>query len=305
MTRPYAIQARSRPTTRYRPAPRSHLRRHAGTRRRVGDAAPTFSIGYQKSSATLFLAKRRATIDARLKKLGVNKVDWVAFQFGSPMLEAISAGVVDIGSVGDTPPIFAQVVYAAAAPSPAHALLVQTSSPNRLATELRGKRVAFSKGSSAYSTTLSALRVAGLRYTDMQPVYLGSTEASAAFVSGNIDAWTVCGPYHAQAEAKYHARVLTDTTSDLRLASHSIYIAKREFASRYGETLAAALDELSQLERWAGEHRNDVAALAAEVTRLDVNVKKRTGMLISASTASRRKCSRSSDSSPTPSTTSS
>ena len=67
-----------------------------------------FKVGYQKGSAILVIAKQREVFEKRLKKLGVDNVKWVEFQFGPPLLEALGTGAVDIGVVGDTPPIFAQ-----------------------------------------------------------------------------------------------------------------------------------------------------------------------------------------------------
>src|SRR5215470_11215126 len=79
-------------------------------------AAPTipkeFKIGWQKGSALLVLAKHEQVFERRLKPLGVESVKWVEFQFGPPLLEGLGLGAVDIGAVGDTPPIFAQVAGA-------------------------------------------------------------------------------------------------------------------------------------------------------------------------------------------------
>ena len=65
-------------------------------------------IGYQKGSAILLLDRKTQAVEKRLKALGVEKLTWVEFQFGPPLLEALGAGAIDLGSVGDTPPIFAQ-----------------------------------------------------------------------------------------------------------------------------------------------------------------------------------------------------
>lgn len=246
---------------------------------RAAPVPATFRIGYQKGGATLVLAKRRGNIEARLKRLGIDKVEWVEFQFGPPMLEAIGAGAVDIGSVGDTPPIFAQagganLVYAAATPSTEHAILVPKNSTIRSLAELRGKRVAFGKGSSAHNVTLRALAIGGLSYGDIQPAFLAPADASAAFVGGNIDAWTIWDPFFAVAESAYQARVLIDTTREPRLASHSFYIANRTFADKYPDTLSAVLDEIGELVRYSAANRDEVAALAAQVTGIDVAVQR-------------------------------
>lgn len=230
-------------------------------------------IGFQKGSAILLLARKQQVIETRLKALGVPSVKWVEFQFGPPMLEALGAGVIDLGSVGDTPPIFAQaggsnLVYAAATPSAQHAVLVPKNSPLKTLADLKGKKVAFGKGSSAHNVTVKALAQAGLGFQDIVPTYLSPADATAAFNGGNIDAWVVWDPYYAIAEERYGARVLADT-SDKRLASASYYIAHKDFAAQHPVVLSTVLDELGRLTIWTGQHRDELAALAAEATGID------------------------------------
>ncbi|PAT00230.1 MAG: sulfonate ABC transporter substrate-binding protein [Candidatus Dactylopiibacterium carminicum] len=230
-------------------------------------------IGFQKGSAILVLARRQQVIENRLKPLGIN-VRWAEFQFGPPMLEAMGAGAIDLGSVGDTPPVFAQaggsdLVYVAATPSAEHAVLVPKHSPIRTLADLKGKKLAFGKGSSAQNVALKALALAGLTFKDIEPVYLSPADATAAFNGGNIDAWVVWDPYYAIAQEHYGARVIADT-SDKRLASASYYLAHRTFADRYPQVLAAIVDELSRLTEKAGRDRAGLASIAAEATGIDV-----------------------------------
>jgi sulfonate transport system substrate-binding protein len=238
------------------------------------DAAPKeFKVGFQKGSAILVLARQRQVIEKRLKALGVDNVQWVEFQFGPPMLEALGAGAIDVGSVGDTPPIFAQaggfpLVYAASTPSAQHAVLVRHDSPIKAVAELRGKRVAFGRGSSAHNVTVKALALAGLSIKDIVPTYLAPADATAAFNGGTIDAWVVWDPYYAIAQERYNARVIADT-SDTRLASASYYMSSRDFAGKYPAVLSAALDEIGKLTAWSGEHRDELAKLAASITSID------------------------------------
>lgn len=231
-------------------------------------------IGFQKGSAILVLARKQQLIEQRLKALGVQQVKWVEFQFGPPMLEAMGAGAVDLGAVGDTPPVFAQaggsnLVYAAATPSAQHAVLVPKNSPIKTLADLRGQRIAFGKGSSAQNVTVKALALAGLTLKDVQPLYLSPADATAAFNGGNLDAWVVWDPYFAIAQQHYGARVVADT-ADRRLASSSFYLANRDFATKYPAALAATLDEIGKLTVWSGQHRDELSALAAEATGIDV-----------------------------------
>jgi sulfonate transport system substrate-binding protein len=231
-------------------------------------------IGFQKGSAILVLVKKQQAIEARLKSLGVTHVKWVEFQFGPPMLEALGAGAIDLGSVGDTPPIFAQaggsdLVYAAATPSAQHAVLVPKNSTIKTLADLKGKKVAFGKGSSAQNVTVKALALAGLKFDDIVPTYLSPADATAAFNGGNIDAWVIWDPYYAIAEERYGARVIADT-SDKRLASSSYFIASRSFATQQPVVLSTVLDEIRKVTLWAGNNREELAKLASEATGIDV-----------------------------------
>lgn len=246
---------------------------------RNGFAAPNgavpkeFKVGFQKGSAILVLGREQQVIEKRLKPLGVDTVQWVEFQFGPPMLEALGVGAIDIGSVGDTPPIFAQaagspLVYVAATPSAQHAVLVKQDSPIKTLSDLKGKRVAFGRGSSAHNVTIKALALAGLSLKDIVPTYLAPADATAAFNGGTIDAWVVWDPFFAIAQERYNARIIADT-SDKRLASSSYYLSSREFAQKYPAVLSEALDEIRKLTQWSGEHRDELAKLASSVTSID------------------------------------
>jgi aliphatic sulfonates family ABC transporter substrate-binding protein len=162
-------------------------------------------IGYQKNG-TLLVMKHLGTLERRLAPQGVS-VAWHEFNSGPPMMEALNAGSVDFGATGDMPPLFAQaagapVVYAAYQPSPggSAAILVRQDGPIRVLGDLRGKRVAFVKGSSAHNVVVRVLRAAGLTYGDIHPVYLAPADATAAFRQGAVDAWSIWDPFYAIAQ---------------------------------------------------------------------------------------------------------
>ena len=236
-----------------------------------------FNVGYQKSSGILVAARRQQVLETRLKALGVENVRWVEFQFGPPLLEALGAGSVDIGTVGDTPPIFAQaaganLLYVAAAPATQSALLVPKASPIQSVAELKGKKVAIAKGSSSHNFTVQALKRVGLAFADITPVYLTPADAVAAFASGRVDAWTVWDPYYAIAELRHGARPLVTTNDGLE--SHTFYLANRTTATRSPQVLQAVLEELKKVTAWAASNRDSLAALTAEVTGVELAVQK-------------------------------
>src|ERR1700722_5142673 len=169
-------------------------------------------IGYQKNGV-LVIARQQAVLEKRLAPSGVS-VDWMEFSSGPPMMEAMNAGSIDFGQVGDTPPIFAQaaganIVYVAGQPiTNGQGILVRPDSGIRTVADLKGKRVGLAKGSSAHNVTIIALEKAGLQYSDITPVYLNPPDAAAAFARGSIDAWAIWDPYFAIGEIKGGGRVL-------------------------------------------------------------------------------------------------
>ncbi len=109
------------------------------------------------------------------------------------MLEALNVGSIDLGSTGDIPPIFAQaagadLVYVGVEPAKpkAEVILVPENSDIKSVADLKGRKVAFQKGSSSHNLLLRALQEAGLKFTDIQPVYLTPADARAAFQQKNV-----------------------------------------------------------------------------------------------------------------------
>lgn len=136
--------------------------------RPAGAAEKVVRIGYQKYG-TLVLLKGKGLLEKKLKSIDYT-VEWTEFPGGPQLLEALNAGAVDFGSTGETPPIFAQaanapLVYIAHEP-PAprgEAILVAKDSPIKAVADLKGKKVAFNKGSNVHYLLVKALEEAGRR----------------------------------------------------------------------------------------------------------------------------------------------
>jgi sulfonate transport system substrate-binding protein len=220
-------------------------------------------IGFQKYGK-LVLLKGRGTLEEKLRPLGYT-VSWIEFPSGPPLLEALNVGSIDFGIAGETPPIFAQaagapLVYLAYDP-PApqgEAILVQKDSPLKSVAELRGKKVALNKGSNVHYLLVKALENAGLKYTDIQPVFLAPADALAAFTRGAVDAWVIWDPYQAAAEASTGARILADGTG--LVANHQFYFSSKKFLTENGKAVDTVLDALNEADDWTKGHIDEVAA---------------------------------------------
>jgi sulfonate transport system substrate-binding protein len=231
-------------------------------------------IGYQKNGV-LVIARQQAALEKHFSPQGID-VKWLEFSSGPPMMEAINVGSLDYGAVGDSPPIFAQaagaaIVYAAGQPiTNGQGILVQGNSPIRTIADLKGKRVGFTKGSSAHNVIVQTLEKAGLSYADITPVYLTPPDAGPAFANGSIDAWSIWDPYFAIGEIKQQGRILVEASAITK--TNSFYIANRDFAKRHGPVLQQIIDVTSASAKWAEAHRDEVAKSLSAVTGIPLDI---------------------------------
>lgn len=234
----------------------------------------TLRVGHQKG--WLSLLKARGTLEKRLQPLGA-KVTWTEFNAGPVQLEALNVGSIDFGDVGEAPPIFAQaagapLVYAAATvPRPGlEAVAVPAQSPIRSVAELKGRRVAFNKGSNVHYFLVKLLEKHGLQYSDVQAVFLSPPDARAAFERGDIDAWVIWDPFLASAEKTLGARVLANAEGVAN--NRNYYFTSRDFATRHADLLRVAVEEVSAIDQWISHNKAQAAAELAQVLGLDRSV---------------------------------
>lgn len=243
------------------------------------DLPPKLRIGYQKTGA-LLIVKARKLIEKRLEPKGI-AVEWVEFPFGPPLLEALQAGAIDYGYTGDAPPIFAQaaraeLLYVAAIPArgEGQAILVALDSPITSVSDLRGKKVAVAKGSSAHNLLVAATEAAGLKWGEFEVAYLAPADAAAAYAKGAVDAWSIWDPFFAIAElSPKGARVLPVHASVSQ--QNSFFLANRTFTGKYPAIVQAVNDEIGATTAWAATHRDEVAALFTEASGVALAAQKK------------------------------
>ena len=239
------------------------------------DAPKELRIGYQKYG-TLVILKARGTLEKRLAEKGIG-VKWTEFPFGPPLLEAINVGSLDVGTVGEAPPIFAQaagadLVYVGnEPPAPtAEALVVPKDSPIKNVAELKGRKIAVAKGSNANYLLIKLIEKAGLKFSDVSVVYLAPADARAAFESGRVDAWSIWDPFLAAAEKQLGARVLADGRG--AVANHQFYLAARGFAEKHPEIVRILLDEIAKIDQWGKQNPKEVARFIAPLIGIELPV---------------------------------
>lgn len=213
-------------------------------------------VGHQKG--WLSILKGRGTLEKELAPLGVS-VTWTEFNAGPVQLEALNVGAIDFGDVGEAPPIFAQaagapLVYAGATvPRPRlEAIIVPKDSPIKTIADLKGKRVAYNKGS------------------NVQSVFLPPPDARAAFQKGAIDAWIIWDPFLAAAQKTLDARLLADASGVVN--NRAYYFTSRDFASKNTDVLKIAIRQINDIDTWASKNKTAAAAELSAVLGLDKSI---------------------------------
>ncbi|MDN4499789.1 sulfonate ABC transporter substrate-binding protein [Pseudomonas mosselii] len=237
--------------------------------------AESLRIGYQKYG-TLVLLKAKGSLEKRLKEQGID-VQWTEFPGGPQLLEGLNVGSIDFGVTGETPPVFAQaagadLLYVAYEPPAPHseAILVPKGSTIQSVKELKGKKVALNKGSNVHYLLVRALEDAGLKYTDIQPVYLPPADARAAFERGSVDAWVIWDPYQAAAEQQLQARTLRDG-KDL-VDNHQFYLATRSYATQHPAVINTLVEEVRAVGEWSQANPQPVTDQVAPLLGLPADI---------------------------------
>ena len=230
----------------------------------------TLTVGDQKGGSQALLSAAHDLKDVPYK------IAWKPFTSGPPMLDAISSGAVDVGGVGNTPPLFAidqhkklKVVSAYSQGATGDAIVVPKDSKVASVADLKGKKVAVAKGSSANYNLLAQLDKAGLSFKDITPVYLQPAEALAAFKGGSVAAWAIWDPFTSQAELDTGARVISDGKG---LVNGLAFQVAGDDALKDKATRTALKDFLARLaaaQVWAGEHKDAWSATWAKETGLE------------------------------------
>ena len=240
------------------------------------EPAKELRIGYQKSASLFVLQKSQGTLERRLAPLGVS-VKWVEFPAGPQLLEGLNVGAIDVGFVGEAPPIFAQAagakfVYVGNDPAAplAEAVVVPKDSALRTVADLKGKRIALNKGSNVHYLLVRLLEKNGLKYSDVTPVFLPPADARAAFEKGAVDAWAIWDPFLAAVEHQIGARQLADGAGVVN--GFNYYLAETGYAQANPQVIKALFDNTQEAGRFVQADVARAAALIAPLQGLDVAV---------------------------------
>lgn len=238
-------------------------------------------IGYPEGMTNLEVLRDQGLLENRLRPYGLI-ITWTSFLSASALIEALSNGTIDFCGGGGTASIFSQAadhVFVRVAKEKytapkGQAILVPEDSPIQTLADLKGKKIAFDKGSSAHYILVRSLAKVGLDFNDIEPVYLTQPEALPRFRRGELDAWVIWVPYTATlARSTYPGRSITDLESifgdKASVEVPTYYYAIPELVRDYPDLLKVILEEVNEAGTWAKRQELEAVQRLAKHHEID------------------------------------
>jgi len=237
----------------------------------AADALQPLLVANQKSALKVLLE-----VSGELKDVPY-EIKFSEFPSASPLGEALNAGAVDVGALGDAPYVFALGAGASLKViSITHvngryttALIVRNDSPIKSVADLKGKRIVTGRGSIGHYLAIRALDEAGLKTSDVKFVYLLPSESRLILDNGDADAWATWAPYTTVA-TQSGARILPNGPN--LLTNHSYLAATSKAIAEKRAQLDDFVVRLDRAYRWVNAHPKEYAAAQTKVTGLPLEV---------------------------------
>lgn len=232
------------------------------------------NIGIQQSIWPMLAAKEKGWFEEAFSQAGA-EVKWVEFQSGPSYFEAIASDRLDFGRVGNIPVLAGQAagvdfktIATASLGEKGDSILIPKDSPIQSIQDLKGKRIAVSKGSSAYGLLYKALQFGGLKPDDVKLIQLQPDEAQPAFETGQVDAWAIWEPFQSIQVLRNGAKVLANGSA-VGSFSPGFQIVRSEFAEAHPELVVLYLKVTERVTKWQNENPEEAIALYAELRKQD------------------------------------
>jgi sulfonate transport system substrate-binding protein len=231
-------------------------------------------LDYAYYSPTSLVLRRFGWLEQDVKADGT-RVKWVLSAGSNRALEYLNAGSIDIGSSAGlaallarangnpirTPYIFSRPEWTA--------LVVRKDSPIRTLADLKGRKIATTKGTDPYLFLLRSLQLAGLRRADIEHVSLQHADGRVALEQGAVDAWAGLDPHMAASELESGARLLY---RNVAFNTYGFLNVREAFLAAHPQATARVIRAYERARAWVIANPNDAAKILAEEARVALPV---------------------------------
>ncbi|HEX2689507.1 MAG TPA: aliphatic sulfonate ABC transporter substrate-binding protein [Kofleriaceae bacterium] len=231
-------------------------------------------LDYATYNLSSLVLKHQGWLEQDLARDGI-AVRWVFSQGSNKANELIASDSVDLASTAGAAALLARtngvplkVVYVYAK-SEWSALVVGANSPIMQLADLKGKKVAATRGTDPFFFLLRSLQISGLDQHDVELVHLQHSDGRLALQRGDVDAWAGIDPFMASAELREHARLLY---RNINFCTFGTLNVREAFLAKYPAQVQRVIAGYEQARKWILAHPHETAELLAAEGKIDLDV---------------------------------
>jgi sulfonate transport system substrate-binding protein len=240
----------------------------------VGEPLKELRLDYATYNPSSLVLKKFGWLEEALGKEGT-KVTWLFSAGSNKANELVSSGSADLASTAGAAALLARtngvplkIVYVYSKPEWT-ALVVPRDSSLKTVAELKGKKIAATRGTDPFFFLLRTLQANGLKQSDVELVNLQHGDGRTALERGQVDAWAGLDPHMAASELQAGSRLLS---RNIDFNTFGTLNVREAFLKEHPEVVRSVLSQYERARAWILAHPADAAQILAEAARLTPEV---------------------------------
>ena len=231
-------------------------------------------LDYAYYNPSSLVIRRFGWLEEEFKKDGI-AVNWVLSAGSNRALEYLNGNSIDIGSSAGLAALLAKAngnpirtPYIYSRPEWT-ALVVPKNSPIKTLADLKGKKIAATKGTDPYLFLLRALHSVGLKRTDIEHVGLQHADGRVALEQGRVDAWAGLDPLMAASELDSGSRLLY---RNVAFNTYGFLNVREDFIKQNPQAVQRVLTVYEKARHWIQANTTDAAKILSEEAKVSLQV---------------------------------
>jgi sulfonate transport system substrate-binding protein len=250
---------------------------------RAADRPKEINIDWATYNPVSMVLKEKGLLEKEFEKDGIG-IRWVQTLGSNKALEFLNAGSIDFGSTAGSAALLSKIngnpiksIYVYSRPEWT-ALVTRKDTPINKIEDLRGKRVAVTRGTDPHIFLVRALLSVGMTEKDISEVLLQHPDGKIALIRGDVDAWAGLDPMMAQAQVEDGARLFY---RNKEANTWGILNSREEFLKAYPDLTRRVIDVYEDARKYCLAHYDDEKRVFEQITKLpdavaDIQLKERT-----------------------------
>jgi sulfonate transport system substrate-binding protein len=258
------------------------------SRTRAAGKPATITIDWATYNPVSMVLKDKGLLEKEFAKDGIG-IRWVQTLGSNKALEFLNAGSIDFGSTAGSAALLGKIngnpiksIYVYSKPEWT-ALVTRKDTPIQKITDLKGKRVAVTRGTDPHIFLVRALLSVGMTERDINEVLLQHPDGKTALIRGDVDAWAGLDPMMAQAQVEDGARLFYRNKD---ANTYGILNSREEFLKAYPDLTKRVLSVYEEARKYCLANYDEEKRVFIAVTKLpsavvDIQLKERTDLTFS------------------------